>query len=56
MREGRAFVEVSNGTPEGRVEKEIELGLSDAITVAVTDGLEEGEKVYERPLRSLTIR
>jgi len=56
MREGRAFVEVSNGTPEGRMEKEIELGLSDAITVAVTDGLEEGEKVFERPLRSLTIR
>lgn len=56
MREGRAFVEVSNGTQEGRMEKEIELGLSDAITVAVVDGLEEGEKVYERPLRSLTIR
>ena len=56
MRDGRAFIEVPNGTPQGRMEKEIELGLSDAITVAVTDGLEEGEKVYERPLRSLTIR
>ncbi len=56
MRDGRAFVEVANGTPEGKMEKEIELGLSDAITVAVVDGLEEGEKVYERPLKSLTIR
>tara|TARA_R100001143_G_scaffold63387_1_gene70138 strand:- start:82028 stop:83134 length:1107 start_codon:yes stop_codon:yes gene_type:complete len=56
MRDGRAFVEVPNGTLDGKVEKEIELGLSDAITVAVIDGLEEGEKVYERPLKSLTIR
>lgn len=56
MRDGRAFVEVPNGTLDGSMEKEIELGLTDAITVAVVDGLEEGEKVYERPLKSLTIR
>lgn len=56
MRDGRAFVEVPNGTLDGSVEKEVELGLSDAITVAVVDGLEEGEKVYEKPLKSLTIR
>lgn len=34
----------------------VKRGDPDAITVAVTDGLEEGEKVFERPLRSLTIR
>lgn len=56
MKDGRAFVEVPNGTLDGSIEKEVELGLSDAITVAVIDGLEEGEKVYEKPLKSLTIR
>lgn len=56
MREGRAFVEVPDSISATRVEKEIEIGLSDAITVAVIDGLKEGEKVYERPLRSLAIR
>lgn len=56
MRDGRAFIEVPNGTLDGSVEKEVELGLSDAITVAIIDGLDEGEKVYEKPLKSLTLR
>jgi len=56
MRDGKAFVDVPGNEPGSRVEKEIELGLSDAITVAVTDGLEEGDKVLEKPLRTLTVR
>ncbi|NBC64986.1 MAG: hypothetical protein GVY07_04895, partial [Bacteroidetes bacterium] len=49
-------IEVPGEEPGSRVEKEVELGLSDAITVAVTDGLSEGDKVYERPVRTLTVR
>lgn len=56
MKDGKAFVEVPGSDPLSRVEKEVELGLSDAITVAVTDGLEEGDKVLERPVRTLTVR
>lgn len=56
MRDGRAFVEVPGDVPHKRTEKEVEIGLSDAITVAVTDGLEEGEKVLEKPVRQLTVR
>ncbi|WP_069130422.1 efflux RND transporter periplasmic adaptor subunit [Rhodohalobacter halophilus] len=56
MRDGKTFVEVPGSTPGTRVEKEVELGLSDAITVAVLDGMEEGEKVLEKPAKSLTVR
>ena len=56
MKEGKNFIEIPGDEPGSRVEKEIELGLSDAITVAVTDGLSEGDKVYERPVRTLTVR
>ncbi len=56
MRDGRAFVEVAGDDSQKRIEKEVELGLSDAITVAVVDGLEEGEKVLEKPVRKLTVR
>lgn len=56
MRDGRAFVEVTGDDSQKRIEKEVELGLSDAITVAVVDGLEEGEKVLEKPVRKLTVR
>src|SRR5690554_3035755 len=38
MRDGRAYVEVP-GENSGRIEKEIELGLSDAINIAVIGGL-----------------
>lgn len=56
MRDGKSFVDVPGEEPGSRVEKEISIGLSDAITVAVEEGLEEGEKVLERPLRTLTVR
>jgi HlyD family secretion protein len=56
MREGRAYIEVPGDDPSKRVEKEVKLGLSDAITVAVTDGLEEGDRILEKPLRELTVR
>lgn len=56
LKDGKAFVEVNGGNENEKTEKEVELGLSDAITVAVIDGLEEGEKVYEKPLRKLTVR
>lgn len=56
MDEGKSYIEVPGSEPGSRVEKEIELGLSDAITVAVTDGLDEGDRVLERPTRTLTVR
>ncbi|MEX0844558.1 MAG: efflux RND transporter periplasmic adaptor subunit [Balneolaceae bacterium] len=56
MRDGKAFVEVPGDEPGSRIEKEIKIGMSDAITVAVSEGLEEGEKVLERPVRTLTVR
>ncbi|MBP3191132.1 efflux RND transporter periplasmic adaptor subunit [Natronogracilivirga saccharolytica] len=37
----------------GREEREIRVGLSDAINVEVIEGLEEGETVLEKPVRNL---
>lgn len=56
MKDGKNYIEVPGEDSGSRVEKEIELGLSDAITVAVTGGLSEGDKVYERPVKTLTVR
>lgn len=56
LRDGQAFIEVPGEEPGSRIEKEIELGLSDAITVEVKNGLKEGEKVLERPAQTLTVR
>ncbi|SMO58164.1 efflux RND transporter periplasmic adaptor subunit [Fodinibius sediminis] len=56
MRDGHAFVDIPGDEEGSRREKEVELGLSDAITVEVKDGLQEGEKVLERPEKSLTVR
>lgn len=56
MRDGKSFIEVPGNQPGERIEKEVELGLSDAITVVVEDGVEEGEKILERPAKTLTIR
>lgn len=50
------FVEVPGAEPGSRERKEIELGLSDAINVAVIEGLSEGDKILERPVRELTVR
>lgn len=56
MRDGKNFVEIPGDEPGSRKEIEVELGLSDAITVEVVSGLEEGDKVLEKPLRTLTVR
>ncbi len=56
MRDGKAYVELPGSEPGQRIEQEVQLGLSDAINVAVTDGLSEGDRVLERPTRQLTVR
>lgn len=56
MRDGKAYVDLPGDTPGSREEHEITIGLSDAITIAVTSGLEEGQKVLERPIRTLEVR
>ena len=56
MKDGKSFIEVPGSEPGSRIEKEIEVGLSDAITIAVLDGLKEGDKVLERPVKTLTVR
>lgn len=56
MRDGQAFIEIPGEEPGSRIEKEIEVGLSDAITVEVKNGLSEGQKVLERPVKTLTVR
>ena len=56
FRDDKTFVEVitdeTNGTSE---EIEIQTGSSNAILIEVTTGLQEGQKIRERPQRSLTI-
>lgn len=47
-----AWVEMP-GPGETRVKRVIETGLSDAIQVEVVDGLEEGDVVLEKPLRTV---
>lgn len=56
MKDDKSFIEIPGTEPGERVEKEVELGLSDAITVVVKEGVEEGEKILERPAKTLTIR
>ncbi|HLR31568.1 MAG TPA: hypothetical protein VK074_03710, partial [Fodinibius sp.] len=56
LRGGHAYVDLPGDEPGSRTEKEIEIGLSDAITVEVKEGLEEGARVLERPDRTLTVR
>lgn len=56
MKDGKAFIEVPGTQPGSREEVEISVGMSDAITVAVTEGLNEGDKVLEKPLKELTVR
>lgn len=54
--EDATMVEIpgTNGKESEKVE--VELGLSDAIHVEVIEGLEEGDAVLEKPLRSLATR
>jgi len=56
LRDGMAYVETAGSQPGERKEKEVQLGLSDAITVEIVGGVEEGEKILEKPERTLTIR
>ncbi|MCH8569594.1 MAG: efflux RND transporter periplasmic adaptor subunit [Balneolales bacterium] len=54
--DGRAMVEIPGSLQGERKEVELEVGLSDAITIEVVSGLQEGDKVYERPVRRLAVR
>ncbi|WP_103665968.1 efflux RND transporter periplasmic adaptor subunit [Gracilimonas amylolytica] len=56
MRDGKAFVDIPGTEPGSREEKEIRVGMSDAITIAVLEGLNEGDTVLERPVKTLTVR
>lgn len=57
FRDNRTFVEVPDESAEngGRREVEIRSGTGNAILIEVKEGLEEGQKVFERPLRSLSM-
>ncbi len=50
----KSTVEIPGNKDNARIEKEVSLGLSDAIHVEVTEGLEEGDLVLEKPVRALT--
>ncbi len=49
----RSTVEIPSRNENGREKTDVKLGLSDAINVEVVEGLEEGDVVLEKPLRSL---
>lgn len=56
FREDRAFVDVLIDTNTNEIaEKEVLVGSSNAIIIEIKEGLKEGDKVLERPLRSLTL-
>jgi HlyD family secretion protein len=48
-----AWVEVA-GADGARVKRKLETGLSDAIRIEVVSGLEEGERVLEKPRREIS--
>lgn len=52
----RVFVELPGSEPGNRREHDVKLGLSDAITVEVLEGLAEGDTVLEPKTRTLTVR
>lgn len=56
LHSGKSFIEIPGTKPGERIEKEVELGLSDAITVEVINGVNQGDKILEKPERTLTIR
>jgi len=50
----RTFVEIPGSGPEAEPEKvEIETGLSDGLNIEVTGGLDDGDKVVQRPPRDV---
>lgn len=56
FKDEKAFVEVLTDETTGTtVEKEIQTGSGDAIVIEVKSGLTAGEKVLEKPLKSLTL-
>ena len=56
FKDDRTIVELPGNEPGNRQELEVKLGLSDAITVEVLEGLAEGDTVLEPKQRSLTVR
>jgi len=54
--DGKTTVHVPGGQPGERIPVDVELGLSDAITVEVLSGLEVGDTVLEPESKTLTIR
>lgn len=54
--EGKATVHVPGAEPGERIPVDVELGLSDAITVEVLSGLDVGDSVLEPESKSLTLR
>jgi len=56
FKDDRTIVELPGNEPGNRQELEVKLGLSDAITVEVLEGLAEGDTVLEPKPRSLTVR
>jgi HlyD family secretion protein len=50
----KTFVELPPETPDGEPRKvEIQTGLSDGLNIEVTEGLEEGDELVERPPREI---
>ena len=50
----RTFVELPAGEPEAEPRRvEIETGLSDGLNIEVTDGLEKGDELVQRPPREI---
>lgn len=52
FRNDSAFVKVALG-PEKEEERYIKTGLSDAINIEVLNGLQEGDSVYEKPVKKI---
>jgi hypothetical protein len=51
----KAFVEVPGADPKAEPQKkEIQVGISDGLTVEVAGGLEKGAKVVERPPKKIS--
>ncbi len=56
FRDGKSFVEILTDESTGSsTEREIQTGSGDAIIVEVKEGLQQGDKVLEKPLRSLSL-
>lgn len=49
-----SFVDVQGEQKDERIEKKIEVGMSDNISIEVLEGLEEGDEVLEKPVRTLS--